>query len=56
MCIRDRALDAYEKSVLLREALGVELYAAVLAVRRAEVDLFAGRTPEDVIAATRWRY
>ncbi|MDH6578469.1 glutamine synthetase [Kitasatospora sp. MAP5-34] len=49
-------LDVYEKSVLLREALGAQLFSAVLAVRRAEVELFAGRTPEEIIAATRWRY
>jgi len=50
------ALDAYERSVLLREALGAQLYAAVLAVRRAEVELFEGRSAEEIIAATRWRY
>lgn len=50
------AIDAYEKSALLREALGAELFAALLAVRRAEVELFGGRTDEEVVAATRWRY
>jgi glutamine synthetase len=50
------AADAYEKSALLRTALGRDLYEAVLAVRRAEAELFAGRTDEDVIEATRWRY
>lgn len=50
------ATDAYEKSALLRKALGRDLYEAVLAVRRAEAELFATRTNEDVIAATRWRY
>jgi hypothetical protein len=32
------------------------LFEAFLAVRRAEVDLFADREPEDVVAATRWAY
>ena len=50
------AVAAYEKSVVLREALGEELYEAVLAVRRAEHELFAGRGDEEIIAATRWRY
>ncbi|MFJ9952653.1 glutamine synthetase [Kitasatospora sp. NPDC091207] len=50
------ATDAYEKSALLRQALGPELYENVLAVRRAEAELFAAHTDEDVIEAVRWRY
>ncbi|WP_371500443.1 glutamine synthetase family protein [Kitasatospora sp. NBC_00374] len=50
------ATDAYEKSALLRQALGPELYENVLAVRRAEAELFATHTDEDVIEAVRWRY
>ncbi|MFI6445291.1 glutamine synthetase [Kitasatospora sp. NPDC050543] len=50
------AVEAYEKSAVLREALGEPLYDAVLAVRRAEIELFAGRSPEEIVAATRWRY
>lgn len=50
------ATDAFEKSALLRQALGPELYEAVLAVRRAEAELFAGHTDADVIEAVRWRY
>ncbi|MEU1437069.1 glutamine synthetase family protein [Streptomyces sp. NPDC005786] len=50
------ATDAFEKSALLRQALGLELYEAVLAVRRAEAELFAGQTDADVIEAVRWRY
>ena len=50
------AADAFEKSAPLRQALGRELYEAVLAVRRAEVDLFAGRPDAQVIEATRWQY
>ncbi|MER5865487.1 glutamine synthetase family protein [Kitasatospora sp. NPDC002040] len=50
------AADAFESDPVLRDALGEPLYAAVLAVRRAEVELFAGRTPEQVIAATVDRY
>ena len=50
------ATDAYEKSALLRQALGPELYESVLAVRRAEAELFAAHRDEDVIEAVRWRY
>ncbi|MEU1461599.1 hypothetical protein ABZ467_13075 [Streptomyces sp. NPDC005727] len=38
------------------EALGPELYEAVLAVRRAEAELFAMFTDADAIEAVRWRY
>ncbi|WP_280724850.1 glutamine synthetase family protein [Kitasatospora sp. MAA4] len=47
---------AFESSTMLREALGDPLYEAVLAVRRGECELFAGRTDQEVAAATRWRY
>lgn len=50
------AIDAYEKSALLRQALGPELYEAVLAVRQAEAELFSGHTDTDAIAAVRWRH
>lgn len=50
------ALAAYQRSALLREALGEPLYEAVLAVRRAEGEQFADATPEQLVAATRWRY
>ncbi len=50
------AIDAYEKSAVLREALGPELFETVLAVRRAEAELFAMHTGAEVIEAVRWRY
>ncbi|MET8703685.1 glutamine synthetase family protein [Kitasatospora sp. NPDC004723] len=50
------ALDAYRRSALLREALGEALYGAVLAVREAEADQYADAPPEELAAATRWRY
>jgi glutamine synthetase len=40
----------------LRAAAGDELFEAFIAVRRAEVTLFDGRTPEEIVAATRWVY
>ncbi|MFC8447931.1 glutamine synthetase [Kitasatospora sp. NPDC057223] len=50
------AVDAYEKSDPLRQALGPELFETVLAVRRAEAELFAMHTDAEVIEAVRWRY
>ncbi len=40
----------------LREAMGEAMFEAILAVRRAEIDLFAGVSPEKIVAATRWRW
>jgi glutamine synthetase len=50
------AIAQLERDDVLRSALGEELFEAFLAVRRAEVELFAGKAPEDVVAATRWVY
>jgi glutamine synthetase len=43
-------------SPVLRGAMGDPLLQAFLAVRRGETELFAGASPEDVTAATRWRW
>ncbi len=50
------ALDHLSASGILRDAMGDPLFEAFLAVRRAEIDAAAERSPEDVVAATRWRY
>jgi glutamine synthetase len=50
------AVDALEKDERLRAAFGDPLFEAFLAVRRAEAELFDGRSDEDIAAATRWRY
>ena len=50
------AVAALEDSTVLREAMGNPLFEAFLAVRRAEVDLFAGASPDDIAARTRWRW
>jgi glutamine synthetase len=52
----EEALSHLEKNAVLRSAMGDLLYDAFVAVRRAEIAMFAGRTPEEVVAATRWRY
>lgn len=46
--------DAFARDGVLREALGPTLADAVVAVRRAEIDRFAGVEPQDVAAALRW--
>ncbi|SOD64856.1 glutamine synthetase [Streptomyces zhaozhouensis] len=50
------AIGQLADSAVLREAMGEELLGAVLAVRRAEVELFASTTPEELVEATRDRY
>lgn len=50
------ALACLDESDLLKNAMGDYLYDAFTAVRRAEDALFAESSPEQVVAATRWRY
>ncbi|WBP84874.1 hypothetical protein [Kitasatospora cathayae] len=53
---RVEALAVEQRLSVLRQALGPELYETVLAVRRAEAELFAMQTDAEVIEAVRWRY
>jgi glutamine synthetase len=50
------AADEMEHCEAVRDAMGPPLFEAFLAVRRAEVELFAGHDPEHIVAATRWRH
>jgi glutamine synthetase len=50
------AVSQLEESKLLREAMGDVLFNAFVAVRRAEIDVFAERSDEEIVAAHRWRY
>lgn len=50
------ALTRLEANKVLRDALGSTLYEAFIAVRHAEHGLFADATPEEIVAATRWRH
>jgi glutamine synthetase len=52
----DAALAALAADDVLPPALGPELYEAFVAVRRAEDEVFAGRSPEEIAEATRWVY
>ncbi|WP_205718424.1 glutamine synthetase family protein [Actinomadura sp. WMMA1423] len=47
---------AFEADAVLREALGEAVTDTVAAVRRGEIALLDGATPERVAAATRWRH
>jgi glutamine synthetase len=52
----EESLGHLGDSDLLKQAMGDYLYDAFTAVRRAEIELFAHNTPDEVVAATRWRY
>jgi glutamine synthetase len=52
----EEALGNLEKSDVLRDAMGPLLFSPFAAVRRAEAEAFAGKEPDDVVAAHRWRY
>ena len=50
------ATGCLENSTVLRRAMGDPLFAAFIAVRRAESELFADVNPDDIAAQTRWRW
>jgi glutamine synthetase len=50
------ALEHFEDSAVLREALGDPLFESIAAVRRAEAALFEKATPQEIAATTRGRY
>jgi glutamine synthetase len=50
------AIRAFERSSMLREAMGDVLFEAFLATRRGERAAFEGKDPEAVVRAHRWRY
>ncbi len=50
------AIEHLEKDERLRAVMGEALFQAFVAVRRAEAELFAGWTDEEIAGATRWRY
>jgi glutamine synthetase len=52
----EEALDHLERTEFLREAMGKALFDAFMATRRGEIELYAMAKPEDIVAATRWRY
>ncbi|MFP5345545.1 MAG: glutamine synthetase [Actinomycetes bacterium] len=52
----EQSLAAFDASQVLHEALGEPLADTIATVRRAELDLFAGSSADDVLARTRWRH
>ncbi|HKS99764.1 MAG TPA: glutamine synthetase family protein [Rugosimonospora sp.] len=52
----DGAVAALEAEAVLVRDLGEELVDTVAAVRRGEIARFTGASPEEVAAATRWKY
>jgi glutamine synthetase len=50
------AVAAFEADPVLTEAFGPQLTETLVAVRRAEIDRFAEASPEEIVAATRWRH
>ncbi|MGQ0774133.1 MAG: glutamine synthetase [Pseudonocardiales bacterium] len=52
----DDAVAAFVAEPVLTEAFGPELADTVVAVRRAEIERFAGVSPEEIVSASRWVY
>lgn len=52
----EEAVGHLEDTQFLREAMGNALFDAFLATRRGEIELLSKKTPEEVVAATRWKY
>ncbi|MEU2158255.1 glutamine synthetase family protein [Streptomyces sp. NPDC019396] len=50
------ALSHFDRSDMLRGALGEVLFEAVAAVRRAEIELFDGKSPQEIADATCGRF
>jgi glutamine synthetase len=50
------ASDYLERDAVLRSAMGEPLADAFLAVRRGEDAIFAGSSPDEIVAQTRWRW
>ncbi|MCE6993758.1 glutamine synthetase family protein [Saccharothrix sp. S26] len=52
----EEAVAAFEADEVLTEAFGAEFAATIVDVRRGEVARFAGCSPEEIAARTRWRH
>jgi glutamine synthetase len=50
------ATDAFEADDVLAAALGADLTATIVDLRRAEIARFADASPERIVAAARWKY
>jgi glutamine synthetase len=52
----EEAVAHFRRCETLAEAMGPALYETIIAVRDAEVEHFAGASPEAIVTATRFRY
>ncbi|MBB3674460.1 glutamine synthetase family protein [Modestobacter versicolor] len=52
----EEAVRAFESDTELTGVFGTELATTIVEVRRGEIALFAGTSPEGVTRAVRWRY
>lgn len=52
----EAATDAFEADEVLATAYGPALAATIVDLRRAEIARFADATPEEIVAAVRWKY
>jgi glutamine synthetase len=50
------AVEAFAASGVLREAFGEAHHDTFATVRRAEIEHYAGATPQEIVAAIRWRH
>lgn len=50
------AVQAFERDDVLADVYGEELHATVVDVRRGEIALFEGMSPEGICRATRWKH
>lgn len=50
------AAAAFEADEVFTEALGAQFVDTIVTVRRAEIRLFDGASPEQIVARTRWRH
>jgi len=52
----EKAVAAFEKEPAIRAAFGVELATTIAELRRYEIELFGGSSPEEITALTRWKH
>lgn len=50
------AAEAFASSTVLAEAMGEVLHDTVLTMRRSDAERFAGSSPEELAALSRWRF
>ena len=50
------AVAAFEADEVFADAFGIEFVDTIATVRRAEIKLFEGAGPEQIVARTRWRH